>query len=128
MLRSLGYNPSEKDVEEVMGSLRLTEENMVVFIEFLTAAAPKMVAPDEEDLILEAWRLFDAQGNGYITTAQLFHIMANLGEKLTREEVDDMIREGDPDGTGVIDYEAFSKLMMQTQGNVWDAIDEANTK
>ncbi|KNC54869.1 uncharacterized protein AMSG_12359 [Thecamonas trahens ATCC 50062] len=117
VLRSLGYNPSEKDVKEILASLRLTEENMVVFVEFLNAAAPKMVAPDAEELILEAWRLFDAQGNGFITSAQLFHIMTNLGEKLTQAEVDELIREADPGATGAIDYEAFSKIMLETQGN-----------
>lgn len=30
--------------------------------------------------------------------------MTNLGEKLTDEEVDDMIREADLDGDGVVSY------------------------
>ena len=38
--------------------------------------------------------------------------MTNLGEKLTDEEVDEMIREADIDGDGKISYEEFVKMMM----------------
>ena len=38
--------------------------------------------------------------------------MTNLGEKLTEEEVDEMIREADIDGDGHINYEEFVRMMM----------------
>ena len=38
---------------------------------------------------------------------QLRHVMTNLGEKLTDEEVDEMIREADVDGDGQVNYEEF---------------------
>lgn len=54
-------------------------------------------------------------GNGYISAAELRHVMTNLGEKLTDEEVDEMIREADIDGDGQVNYEgkrlSFSSLM-----------------
>lgn len=36
--------------------------------------------------------------------------MTTLGEKLTEEEVDEMIREADVDGDGQINYEEFVKV------------------
>jgi calmodulin len=36
--------------------------------------------------------------------------MTNLGEKLTDEEVDEMIREADVDGDGQVNYEEFVKV------------------
>ncbi|KAK7248252.1 Calcium-binding protein [Aureococcus anophagefferens] len=68
------------------------------FPEFLTMMARKMKDTDSEEEILEAFKLR--------------HIMTNLGEKLTDEEVDEMLREADIDGDGQINYEEFVKMMM----------------
>lgn len=43
---------------------------------------------------------------------QLRHVMINLGEKLTDEEVEQMIKEADLDGDGQVNYDEFVKMMM----------------
>jgi calmodulin len=43
---------------------------------------------DTEEDIIEAFRVFDKDGNGTISAAELRHVMTNLGEKLTDEEVE----------------------------------------
>ena len=43
--------------------------------------------------------------NGYLTSC-------NTGEKLSEEEVDEMIREADIDQDGQINYEEFVKMMV----------------
>ena len=64
-----------------------------------------MKETDSEEEIKEAFRVFDKDGNGFISAAELRHVMTNLGEKLTDEEVDEMIREADIDGDGQVNYE-----------------------
>jgi Ca2+-binding EF-hand superfamily protein len=49
---------------------------------------------------------------GHASALQLRHVMINLGEKLTDEEVNEMIREADVDGDGQVNYEEFVKMMM----------------
>ena len=51
--------------------------------------------------------MFDKDGNGYITAAELRYVMANLGEKMTDEDIDEMLREADTDGDGQIDYQGM---------------------
>ena len=79
------------------------------FPEFLTMMARKMKDTDSEEEIREAFRVFDKDGNGFISAAELRHVMTNLGEKLTDEEVDEMIREADIDGDGQVNYEGTYK-------------------
>ncbi|KAF5185727.1 Calmodulin [Thalictrum thalictroides] len=71
---------------------------------------------DSEEELKEAFRVFDKDQNGFISAAELRHVMTNLGEKLTDEEVDEMIREADVDGDGQINYEEFVKVMMAKLG------------
>ena len=56
--------------------------------------------------------MFDKDGNGFISAAELRHVMTNLGEKLTDEEVDEMIREADIDGDGQVNYEGKHRLLL----------------
>ena len=67
----------------------------------------KMQETDSEDEIREAFKVFDKDGNGFISAAELRHVMTNLGEKLSDEEVDEMVREADMDGDGQINYEGI---------------------
>ena len=57
---------------------------------------------DSEEEIREAFKVFDKDGNGYISAAELRHVMTNLGEKLSEAEVSEMIREADVDGDGQV--------------------------
>lgn len=43
---------------------------------------------------------------------QLRNVMMNLGERLTDEEAQQMIREADLDGDGLVSYEEFVKIMI----------------
>lgn len=60
---------------------------------------------DSEEELREAFKVFDKDGSGDISAAELRHVMTSLGEKLTDEEVDEMIREADIDGDGKVNYE-----------------------
>lgn len=51
----------------------------------------------------DAPQVFDRDNNGFISAAELRHVMTSIGEKLTDDEVDEMIREADQDGDGRID-------------------------
>lgn len=46
-----------------------------------------------------------------ISVAELGHAMTNLGENLTDEKVDEMIREADTDRNGKINYEECIRMM-----------------
>ena len=64
----------------------------------------KLHDSDSETELREAFRVFDKNGDGFISPEELRHVMTNLGEKLTDEDVDDMIKEADLDGDGLVDY------------------------
>lgn len=74
--------------------------------------ARKMKDTDSEEEIREAFKVFDRDNNGFISAAELRHVMTSIGEKLTDDEVDEMIREADQDGDGRIDCTLLSTLSI----------------
>jgi len=118
VMRSLGQNPTEAELQDMINEVDADGNGTIDFAEFLTMMAKKMKDTDSEEEIKEAFKVFDKDGNGFISAAELRHVMTNLGEKLTDEEVDEMIREADVDGDGQINYEEFVKMMMSN----WSAL------
>lgn len=73
--------------------------------------ARKIKDTDAEEELIESFKVFDRDGNGMISAAELRHVMTNLGEKIT-QEVNEMIREADINGNGHINYRDFIRKMM----------------
>ncbi|CAN6933664.1 unnamed protein product [Brassica oleracea] len=112
VMRSLGQNPTEAELQDMINEVDADGNGTIDFPEFLNLMAKKMKDTDSEEELKEAFRVFDKDQNGFISAAELRHVMTNLGEKLTDEEVDEMVREADVDGDGQINYEEFVKIMM----------------
>ncbi|KAL5499920.1 hypothetical protein EMCRGX_G011392 [Ephydatia muelleri] len=113
VMRLLGYNPSETDLEDMISDVDLDRNGTIEFGEFVAMMARNVKEADQDEEIKEAFRVFDLNGDGYISSNELGQIMGNLGEKLTPQEVDDMIREADIDGDGRISYEEFMIVMKR---------------
>ena len=82
VMRSLGQNPTEAELQEMINDMDVDGQGIIEFSEFLNMMARKMKDTDGEDEIMEAFKVFDKDGNGFITAAELKHVMENLGEKL----------------------------------------------
>lgn len=66
--------------------------------------------PFSDDQIKEAFFTFDMNGNGYIGVAEIRFVLDALGEDVTDEEIDEMVRMLDVDGDGQVNFKEFYKM------------------
>ena len=57
-------------------------------------------------------QVFDKDQRGFFEAKELRHVLTNIGEKLSAPEMEDMIREADPDSDGKIQYEEFVRMLL----------------
>ncbi|CAD5125907.1 unnamed protein product [Dimorphilus gyrociliatus] len=111
VMRSLGQIPSETQLEKMINEIDSDGNGIIDFPEFLMMMAKKVKDTPSEEEMRAAFKVFDRDGNGLISASELRYVMANLGEKMTDEEVDEMIRETDLDGDGFVNYQEFVAMM-----------------
>ena len=112
VMRSLGSNPTEAELQDLISGVDTDRSGTIDFPEFLTVIAGTMNDSYNEKEIREAFRAIDRDGNGFISVAELRHTMTKLDEKICDEEVDEIIKEADLDNDGQVNYEEFLTLMM----------------
>ena len=108
ILRSLGHQVGANFLEEV----ETNETGKVDLPELLSVFARSMKGADENHHLIAAFKVFDREGSGEITIEDLEKVLANLGDKMSRQEVVEMIREADQDDSGTIDQDEFVRMMM----------------
>lgn len=78
-LLSQGQNPSEAELQDMISEVSPNNSGTIDFPEFMTIMARATHHVDSEGEIMEAFKVFDKEGNGYISRADLRHVMTNLG-------------------------------------------------
>ena len=109
--RMFGQNHTEEEIEKMINEFDADGNGTIDFTEFLTMMAPKTKETNSEGDIRATFQVFDKDGNGFISPAELRYVMTNIGNQLTIEEVDELIREVDCDGDGQVNYEEFIMMM-----------------
>ena len=113
IMRSLGLNPSDEDLKEIIDSFdNEKNNNLIDFNSFLVIMAKRKNDIDKEEDLIDAFRVFDKENNGKISARELRYVMMSSGEDLNENDIEEMIREASTENDDFIDYYKFVKLML----------------
>merc|ERR1719331_1449497 len=113
VMRAMGQNPTEDELLNMILEVDLDGNGTIEFPEFLELMKQKATEDDDADTIREAFKIFDRDKDGFISTKELKKVTTMLGQQLTKEEVEEFMKEADVDGNGKLDYDEFVKMMLQ---------------
>jgi len=112
ILRSMDHEPSEQELLDLISDVDSNNDGKIHFNEFLSIMIKRAKDSDVEEELIEAFRIFDKEGEGRISSSEFRHIMMTLGEKLSEDEIDEMIKEADFKSEGFINYRDFVKVIL----------------
>lgn len=115
ILNTLGQQFDEGELQDLIDEEDPDNTGKVNFDGFANIASNFLIEEEDAEAmqqeLKEAFRLYDREGNGYITTSTLKEILAALDDKLSSEDLDGIIQEIDTDGSGTVDFDEFMEMM-----------------
>ena len=112
VMRSLGNNPTDSELQDMINEVDADGNGTLEFDEFCQLMARQMLdSNQQEEELKQRFAMFDKDSNGTIDREELRDVMQQLGEKLSEEEIEEMIQDADQNGDGVIDYNEFVRYM-----------------
>jgi len=106
MLASLGKNPSDQYLEDMMNEA----PGPINFTMFLTLFGDRLQGTDPEEVIKNAFGCFDENNTGYVNEELLRELLVSMGDRFTDEDVDEMYREA-PIKNSMFDYVEFTRIL-----------------
>lgn len=125
ILEALGHTLDDKALKALVHEVDEDDTGELDFEEFALLASRFVEVEEDVEAVTaelrEAFRLYDKEGKGYLTVAVFREILRELDDKLSKDDLDQMIEEIDADGSGTVDFEGMStKFLCQFGTNRYE--------
>ena len=110
VLRSVGLDPTLNEIRQFV--LEIDGERhtgLIQFDEFVRVAQKLRARPNTDDDLQLAFDSFDKEKTGYISAAELQHVLTGVGDKMTDKEVAELYKESKVEGN-LISKEEFMHM------------------
>lgn len=121
MLQNLGIQVRDELINDLIneashsGNGLIDESEFLQWVGRIQALSQDTSTDDADDItkdLIAAFRVFDRDGNGYITKDELKTAMDMIGESVTDLQLNEMLAIADIDHDGKINYEEFARLLL----------------
>ncbi|EFA85881.1 calmodulin-like protein [Heterostelium album PN500] len=121
VMRSVGSNITQAELKEMIKEIDTDGSGLVDFQQFTSLLQRKTQYSDSEADIKQAFKTFDKKGNGYAPIADLKHTLTTIGEKLTKEEFDNILKDAKV-VDGQIHVDEFIRIIKSSKAFIKQSI------
>lgn len=112
-MRGYGLNPSQSEISNYVKGIPRDPRGNISFEDFSNFMLDKMSAFDSPEDIVDAFRTFDMEQKGFISVDELRHVLMNLGEKFSEQEMNEFLKTARANAGGDVDYREFVNRMVE---------------
>lgn len=109
LYRGLGQTPTNSELNELV--TRLPQN--VSFDDFVAWFSSCYQEPIRDSAITKAFRVFDLSNSGVLPVSKFRELLANLGDHMTPDEVEEILKEIPVDSRGNFDYVMFARKLAE---------------
>ena len=110
---SLGFDSKSGSIFQMITELDSDGNGNLDFNEFFGLMTTKISDKNSRAQYAKVFAIYDEERKGYITAENLVKVAETLGENISIEEINELIRRGDSDHDGVVSEEEFYNLMIR---------------
>eukprot|EP00826_Nyctotherus_ovalis_P010379 TRINITY_DN12741_c0_g2_i1.p3 TRINITY_DN12741_c0_g2~~TRINITY_DN12741_c0_g2_i1.p3 ORF type:complete len:117 (+),score=41.86 TRINITY_DN12741_c0_g2_i1:353-703(+) len=114
-MRSVGYEPSREQLKKMIAQIDSSGKGYITLEEFAQILKEKEPVKDIRNEMTSAFKKMNTDKSGKISFGNLKKTLRDLGESLSDEEIEAMIKAADKDGDGQVSYPEFMDMMHQAK-------------
>ena len=104
IMRSLGQNPTEEEVNQMIKDADEDESGEIDFYEFCNLMAKRIKETDHDEELIEVFNLFDKNEDKSIDWRDLREVFVELGHEISEDDCKLLVRLHDTDGDGKLNF------------------------
>lgn len=111
LLRAVGQNPSLKEIADLQDSIGSKDIDFEQYKSIVNREGGFKDTGKIEDYI-KAFQVFDKNLTGFISIGEIKYILTSIGEKLSEDEVDEILKTVPQTENKAVDYAEFVKNIL----------------
>lgn len=114
LMDTLGIDATPEEIDTMIKEIDQDSNGEIDFDEFVAVMSRKVSATYSSEQVKSAFKLFEGSSpEGFVRVEVLANALCHDGgDKMTREQADDLISQLEPDRNGMINYVEYVDMMM----------------
>ena len=109
LYRGLGQTPTNSELNELIAQL----PQQISFDDFVNWFSTSYKDPIRDTAITKAFRVFDLSNSGVLPVSKFRELLSNLGDHMSPEEIEEILKEIPVDSRGNFDYVVFARKLAE---------------
>jgi len=117
IMKNFGYPLTKAEAKQMISEIDDNGDGEIDFEEFVTLMEKQIsyVEETDDELVLRAFKFFDKNHDGKFTNQEFKYLLTQMGDRFTKEELDELFEECNLNPDGELDFQDFINFWKKTK-------------